>query len=79
MKASTIRVNQSATHVGKPQERPVTLPASDAVLARELILYAAESMQAIIDWEVSSRRDRPIVQAMRAYVRDAKSLLERMR
>ena len=56
---------------------PVT--AHDLALIRELALYAAESMQAVINYELATGRDRPIVDAMRAYVRDARALLERLK
>lgn len=58
---------------------PVTLTASDALNAYEFVLFAAESMQCTIDYEVASMRDRPIVDAMREYVRDARALLARLK
>lgn len=59
--------------------KPVTLSASDALSAHEFILFAAESMQGVIDWEITSGRERPIVESMREYVRDARRLLERLK
>ncbi len=56
----------------------VLVSTSDIKLISEFVLFAAESMQEVIDWEVASGRDRPIVQAMREYVRDAKALLTRL-
>lgn len=83
MKASNVRVNADATKVARSKP-PVTatnrlhFDAEDLALVRELAQYAAESMQAVIDWELASGRGRPIVDAMRAYVRDAKALLARL-
>jgi hypothetical protein len=60
--------------------KPVTLSAVERSHAYEFVLYAVESMQAVIDYEIaSSRGDRPIVESMRAYVRDAKGLLSRLK
>ena len=71
-------VKANVTPSNATNRLPITLSASDALNAREFILFAAESMEGVIAWEVTSGRERPIVQAMREYVRDARRLLERL-
>lgn len=84
MKASNVRVNESATQVARSKP-PISatnrlhFDAEDLALVRELAQYAAESMQGVIDWEVRTGRERPIVESMREYVRDARRLLERLK
>lgn len=84
MRASSREGRKIVSHYTKVSKRNhsclgMALSTDDAILVRELATYAAESMQEVINWEVDSGRgERPIVDAMRAYVRDARSLVERL-
>lgn len=80
-------INQSrhATKVASSnatKRLPIELSASDAALAREFIRYAAESMRLVLAdetrYSAKEGYERPIIASIRAYIKDAQALLDRL-
>lgn len=56
----------------------VAISADDAVLIGEFLCYAVESIDAVITLEERCGNRAPILQTLRAYAADARSLLDRL-